>query len=156
MMSLGGCGNTQKQISDEEINTLLQGRKQIDLLLRYSSLDYDAESKVSLNGIDYYRVTDEKYDEWSEWSDYVKSIYSDDSAELIFGDTKIIDIDGETYTNDGCEGNDLSDDYTYEIISSTDETAAISLKNTDNFTSATVETEINFVNTSNGWRIKIN
>lgn len=149
-----GCHNVQKQISDEEINTLLQGRRQINLLLMYSSLDFDTESKVSFNGFDYYRVIDEKYDDWNEWTTYVKSIYSDDAAEMIFSDPKIIEINGETYTNDGSMGNSISDEYTYEIISETNDTVAILLKNTDNFTSENIETEVIFVNTSTGWRIK--
>lgn len=149
-----GCHNVQKQISDEEINTLLQGRRQIYSLLMYSNLDFDTESKVSVNGIDYYRVIDEKYDEWNEWTDYVKSIYVDEASEIIFNDLKIIEINGITYTNDGSAGNSISDEYTYEIASEANDTVTILLKNTDNFTSETIETEIILVKTSNGWRIK--
>lgn len=150
-----GCHNAQKQISNEEINTLIQGRRQINSLLMYSSLDYDTEGdKVSFNGFDYYRVIDERYDEWSEWTDYVESIYVDEAAEMIFNDFKIIEIDGKTYTNDGCKGNSISDEYTYEIISEENDTVTILLKNTDNFTSEIIETEIIFEKTLNGWRIK--
>lgn len=148
-----GCHNVQKQISNEEINTLLQGRRQIYSLLMYSNLDFDTESKVSVNGIDYYRVIDEKYDEWNEWTDYVKSIYVDEASEIIFNDLKIIEINGITYTNDGSAGNSISDEYTYEIVSEANDTVTILLKNTDNFTSETIETEIILVKTSNGWRI---
>lgn len=150
-----GCHNVQKQISDEEINTLLQGRRQIDSILMYDSLVFDTESKVSFNGFDYYRVIDEKYDEWNEWTAYVKSIYSDEIAEIILKDNKMINIDGKTYTDGGGKGNPLSDEYTYEIVSETNDTVTILLKNTDNFTSETIETEIILVKTSNGWRITI-
>ncbi len=109
---------------------------------------------MSVNDLDYYRVIDEKYNEWNEWTAYVKSIYSDEAAEMIINDPKIIEINGETYTNDGCKGSDISDEYTYKIISELSDTVTILLKNTDNFTSETIETEMIFVNTSNGWRIK--
>lgn len=144
----------EKQISDEEINTLLQGRVQINNFLMYDMLQYDMESKTSINGYDYYRVSDEKYDEWNEWTAYVKSIYVDDAAEMIFNDFKIIEINGKTYTNDGAMGKSISDEYTYEIASEANDTVTILLKNTDNFTSETIETEIILVKTSNGWRIK--
>lgn len=144
----------EKQISDEEINTLLQGRVQINNFLMYDMLQYDMESKTSINGYDYYRVSDEKYDEWNEWTAYVKSIYVDDAAEMIFNDFKIIEINGKTYTNDGAMGKSISDEYTYEIASEANDTVTILLKNTDNFTSDTIETEIILVKTSNGWRIK--
>lgn len=109
---------------------------------------------MPFNGIDYYRVIDEKYDEWNEWTNYVKSIYDDEVSEMIFNDPKIIEINGETYTNDGSKGNSISDEYTYEIVSETNDTVTILLKNTDNFTSETIETEIILIKTSNGWRIK--
>lgn len=144
----------QNQISDEEINMLLQGRVQINNFLMYDMLQYDMESKTSINGYDYYRVSDEKYDEWNEWTTYVKSIYVDEAAEMIFNDFKIIEINGKTYTNDGCMGKSISDEYTYEIASEANDTVTILLKNTDNFTSETIETEIILAKTSNGWRIK--
>ena len=148
------CKNVQNQISDEEINILIQGRRQINAFIMYDTLQFDTESKVSVNGFDYYRVIDEKYDEWNEWTSYVKSIYADEAAEMIINDFKIIEINGETYTNDGFRGNDISDEYTYEIISEMNDTVTILLKNTDNFTSQTIETEIILEKTSNGWRIK--
>ena len=148
------CNSAQNYISDEEINSLIQDKQQIDSFIMYDTLQYDEESKVSVNDLDYYRVIDEKYNEWNEWTAYVKSIYSDEAAEMIINDPKIIEINGETYTNDGCKGSDISDEYTYKIISELSDTVTILLKNTDNFTSETIETEMIFVNTSNGWRIK--
>lgn len=144
----------QDSISDEEIDALIEGRANIISLLMYSSLDYDPEITVSQNGIDYYMVTDENFDEWDEWTDYVKSIYSDSAASMIFNDSKLIEVDGKTYTNDGSKGNHLSEEYSFDIVSADGDTVTVLLKNADNFSSETVETEIVLENTSNGWRIQ--
>lgn len=145
---------SQNPISEDDINTLLQGRSQIITVIEYDTLPFDTENKTTVNDIDYYRVTDEKYDDWNEWTAYVKSIYCDEIAETILNDNKIINIDGKTYTNDGGKGNSISNEYTYSIISETNDTITIFLENIDNFTSETIETEIIFENTVNGWRIK--
>lgn len=150
---LCGCNSIQNGISDDEINTLLQGRCQIITVIEYDTLPFDTEDKITIDDFDYYRVNDEKYDSWNEWTNYVKSIYTDEIAESIINNNKIINIDGKTYTNDGGKGSNLSNEYTYDIISEAENKVTVSLKNTDNFSSEIIETEIILAKTSNGWRI---
>lgn len=151
--ALCGCESKTENISEDEINALIQGRQKIMTVTEYDCLPFDTSAKVSVDGTDYYAVNDESYNDWNEWTDYVKSIYCGEAAEAILSGDKIIEIDGKTYTNDGGKGNDLSEKYTFDIISETDSTAVITLKNTDNFTSEAVETEISLKKTSSGWRI---
>lgn len=154
LCSFCSCGNTKSNISDDEINALLQGRSHIITVTDYDTLPFYTDDKVTIDGFDYYRVEDEKYDEWNEWTNYVKSIYTDEAADIIINNKKIIDIDGKTYTNDGGKGDSLSKEYTYDIVSETEDTVTLLLKNTDNFSDEIIETEIFLENTSNGWRIR--
>ncbi len=85
---LCGCNSSQNDISDDDINVLLQGRNQIITAIEYDTLPFDTEDKITIDGFDYYRVTDVKYDDWSEWTDFVKSIYTDEAAENVLNSNK--------------------------------------------------------------------
>lgn len=104
-------------ISAEEITRLVDLDIQIDKYLNVEAPNYDFGNPVQHNDREYYPVIDEKFDAWEEWEAYIRSAYTDKLAEERLAYENIVNIDGKTYCDGGSRGYDLTDDYTYEIIS---------------------------------------
>lgn len=106
----------------------------------------------------YLKVTDERYDTYAEWTAFVESIYTGEMLEQINGELSdfAIDIDGYTHVTPTAFPNYFSDEYTYKIVESGENTAKITLTRTyapvglesteEEFTYLLTETDA-------GWRI---
>lgn len=145
-------------ISAEEIARLIDLSIQIDKCLSVEAPNNDYENPVQHNDIEYYPVIDEKYDTWEEWETYIRSAYTDKLAEEHLAYDSIVNINGKTYCNGGGMGYDLTDDYTYEIISDEAERVTVHVKNPsvwndEDTDSVFDEKDYVLVKVDGGWKI---
>ena len=163
-MLLSSC--QQKTVTPPEISTI--NNSQIESLIDNDRLFYkytawDSASLKTDNNIkdktgEYYKITQENLDTFSEWEDFAKETYSMELLEDKLNILKetIKNIDGDAYVRPGSRGNPVSQDYTYEIVSFDERNAVIEV----NFTSLHEEDygEIitytyKMTKEENGWRI---
>lgn len=143
------------EIPYDEIQEILEKRYFINTVTLYDTLSFDTEDKVTVDGLDYYRVTDEDFDDWDEWTAYVKSVYTDNKAEQVISENqwKIISVDGKTYTNNGGKGSDLLDRISWYESFRYDDSSTISV-NTETTDGHFVTSNIRIKETPDGWRIE--
>ncbi len=146
-------------ISAEEITRLVDLNIQIDKYLNAEAPNYDFANPVQHNDREYYPVIDEKFDAWEEWEAYIHSAYTDNLAEERLAYDCIVNIDGKTYCNGGGRGYDLTDDYTYEIISDEAEKVIVKVKNPYVWNEEDTQPDFDernyvLVKTNGGWKIE--
>lgn len=146
-------------ITDAEIKKLIEEHNFITLYTEYESLDFDQNDKTQWQGHEYYKVSDERFDEWDEWVEYVRTVYVENSEneEYILTKSHYISFDGLNFTDGGAKGcNMLFDQYTFERTAPIDGRPACKVKIPDAYEGSEgnfyVET-ITFENTDDGWRI---
>ena len=147
-----------EKLTDETITSLIDADLSISKFLYTGPPTSDYDDTADYNGTTYYRITDERYDTWSEWESYVLSAYCGELAEIALSSNTIVNIDGNSYSNGGGRGYDLSDNYTYEITSSDDDSATVLMRNParDPDDDYAKETTYTFKLTDSGWRIESN
>lgn len=146
-------------ITDAEIKKLIKKNNFITLYTEYESLSFDQNETAQWQEREYYKVNDERFDEWDEWVEYIRSVYVENSEreEFILTKSHYISVDGFNFTDGGGMGCTIAfDQYAYEMVDPVDGRPVCKVKMPDlsegsegNFY---VET-ITFENTSNGWRI---
>lgn len=150
------CGDTHQELTDETITSLIDTDLSISHFLYTEPPNSDYYDTTDYNGRTYYRIIDEKYDTWSEWESYILSAYCGDLAEFALSSDTIINIDGNSYCDGGSRGYDLSDNYTYEITSLSDDAATVLVRNPTIDNDYVRETTYTLKLTDGGWRIEIN
>lgn len=152
---LSGCG-AKLELTDEIIFGLIDSDLQITKFLYYEPPACDYSDPEELDGTTYYRVADEKFDDWNEWEEYVFSAYCGELAEAALSTDTLVCIDGKTYSDGGGRGYDLSDNYVYEITSQDAETAVILMYNSsaDPDEDYSTKTAYSLRLTGDGWRIE--
>lgn len=147
------------EITDTEIKRLIEEHNFITLYTEYESLSFDQNETAQWQGHEYYKVSDERFDEWNEWVEYVRTVYTENSEkeEFILTKSHYISFNGFNFTNGGGMGCTISfDQYTYERTDPIDGRPACIVKmpdlSEDGEGSFYVDT-LTFENTSNGWRI---
>lgn len=147
------------EITDTEIKRLIEDSHFITLYTEYESLPFDQNETAQWQGHEYYKVDDERFDEWNEWVEYVRTVYTENSEreEFILTQSHYISFNGLNFTDGGGMGcMILFDQYTYERTDPIDGRPACVVKMPDAYEDSEgnfyVET-ITFENTANGWRI---
>lgn len=144
-------------ITDAEIKRLIEESHFVTLMTEYDTLPFDQVEPSKWQDRDYYKVTDERFDEWSEWVEYVRTVYSENMEERILTSARYVSINGFTFTDGAATGCDiLFDQYTYEMTDPIDGRPVCIVKLPDAFdeSGGSFFTEmITFENTPNGWRI---
>lgn len=145
------------EITDTEIKRLIEDSHFITLMTYYDTLPFDQVEPSKWQDRDYYKVTDERFDEWNEWVEYVRTVYSENMEEEILTSARYININGFTFTDGLSQGSDiLFHQYTYEMSDPADGRPVCIVKLPDAFDESGenffTET-ITFENTANGWRI---
>lgn len=148
-----------EEITDAEIKRLIEENNFITLYTEYESLPFDQNETAQWQGHEYYKVSDERFDEWNKWVEYIRTVYTENSEkeEFILTQSHYISFNGLNFTDGGGMGCTISfDQYTYERTDQIDGRPACIVKMPDlsedgegNFY---VET-LTFENTANGWRI---
>ncbi len=152
---MSACG-AQNELTDEIIIGLIDSDLQISKFLYFEPPACDYSDAAELNGMTYYRVADGRFDTWSEWEEYILGVYCGELAETALSTDTVVCIDGNTYSDGGGRGYDLSDNYTYEIVSSDADTAVAVMHNpyADTDDGSSKETTYSFRLTADGWRIE--
>ena len=148
-----------EEITDAEIKRLIEENNFITLYTKFESLPFDQNETAQWQGREYYKVSDERFDEWNEWVEYVRTVYTENSEkeEFILTQSHYISFNGLNFTDGGSMGCTISfDQYTYERTDPIDGRPACIVKmpdlSEDGEGSFYVET-LTFENTANGWRI---
>lgn len=148
----------EAKINDSEIIALMDA---FQIYLEYNEYSSDSmliDQTITDESGMYFRVTDEKYDTWDEWTSFIESIFCGDYLTKILESMRnYINIDGFTYCSPGSMGWYLSKEYTYEIIESSKDNLIIDVKYDAIYpgeSEAVVETFRYVLNlTDGGWRI---
>ncbi|MDE7289495.1 MAG: hypothetical protein K2N71_08365 [Oscillospiraceae bacterium] len=148
-----------EEITDAEIKRLIEENNFITLYTEYESLPFDQNETAQWQGHEYYKVSDERFDEWNKWVEYVRTVYTENSEkeEFILTQSHYISFNGFNFTDGGSMGCTIAfDQYTYERTDPIDGRPACIVKmpdlSEDGEGSFYVET-LTFENTANGWRI---
>lgn len=157
-------------LSDDEIDYLIREHIRIYQYLTINSLPntWD-EGKVDIYGSDgqrsmtYYPVTDERYDTWEEWENYIRAVCTSEHAEywLKYGDSdfaSVISVNGRTYTVDGARGEDRANDrfevFTQDGDGVSEYTVVVKVPRVGEGDEGLFDTDIyTFEKTADGWRI---
>ena len=155
-LALFSACSAHENLTDETITELIDSDLQITKFLYCEPPTCDYSDAAELNGITYYRITDEKFDTQSEWENFILSAYCGGLAETALSSDTVVCIDGKTYSDGGSRGYDLSDNYTYETVSSSSDAASVVMHNpsADPDDSYSKETEYSLRLTADGWRIE--
>lgn len=144
-------------ITDAEITRLIEESHFIRLMTDYDTLSFEQTEPSKWQDRDYYKVTDERFDEWDEWVEYVRTVYGESMEEQFLTDARYININGFTFTDGLSKGCDiLFDRYTYERIAPIGGRPACEVKCPDAFdeTGEAFYTDtVIFEYTDDGWRI---
>ncbi len=153
LVSFCSCGNSGK-ISDKEITSLIDSYLE---LMRYLGVQppecEDWDDAVTIDGYVYFAVTDESLDTWDEWESYIYSIVCGDLADYAINHEGFANVDGYLFVRDGSMGYDLTDDYTYEILSNGGGEATVEVTNPDVSGEYEDIRTLTFTLTDDGWRI---
>ncbi len=146
-------------ITDAEIKRLIEEKNFLSRYTEYDSLSFDQNETAQWQGHEYYKVDDERFDEWNEWVEYVRTVYTKNSEmeEFILTQSHYISFNGFNFTDGGSKGCTIAfDQYTYERTDPIDGRPACIVKMPDLYDGSEesfyVET-LTFENTANGWRI---
>lgn len=131
LLLLSSCGKGNQKISDDEIKRLVDLDIQLGKYQMVECPSFDYYSPIEHNGKEYYPIIDERFDDWSEWEAYVKSVYTDRLAGEYLNNenSSIIEINGKSYCTGGSGGYDLTDEYICEIIKNENGRAEVLVKN---------------------------
>lgn len=111
------------------------------------------------NGRTYYKITDEKYDTWDEWSGLFYRIYTDEFANNMLNNfNTVVNINGDTYSDGGSRGSDIDNNYDYTVIFANDDRIMVDMTRgyhpTGDEDSFMVD-RLSIVKTDSGWRIEL-
>lgn len=111
------------------------------------------------NGRTYYKITDEKYDTWNEWSGLFYSIYTEEFANNLLNNfNTVININGDTYSDGGSRASNIDNSYDYTIIYINDNSMMLDMTRGYHPTvdeNSFMLDRLCFVKTDSGWRIEL-
>lgn len=111
------------------------------------------------NGREYYKIIDEKYDTWDEWSALFHSIYTDEFADNLLNNfDTVVNINGETYSNGGSRGDDTDNNYNYTVVFANDNEMMIDMTrgyHPQGDENSFMVDRLVIVRTDSGWRIEL-
>ena len=144
-------------ISHDEIKLLFDNMMLLDKYRNDPTYLCVVDGPLALDA-PYLKVTNERYDTYAEWTDFVKSIYTGEMLEQMLSELEsiVIDVDGYSYASCTALPYLWSDEYTYEIVESDENTAKITLTRTYAPVGLeSTEEEFTYVltKTGAGWRI---
>ncbi len=118
-----GCRADPEKITPEldsyTVKRLIDGDIRIRNFLKSSPPEHDETDNSELDGLKYYRVTDEAIDEYSEWKEALETVYAGEMLDKTLSDPAIIDIDGKSCCLE-VRGYGIPTDYTYWQIKLSD------------------------------------
>jgi len=80
----------------------------------------------------YYKVTDERFDSWEEWMDFLGSIYTGDALEQVIEHIETIEdfvnIDGYTYVAAIAVTSFVKDDFSFSVEEKTSDIITVKLR----------------------------
>ena len=143
-----------EEITESEIERLIEGRIYIRTVTEYDTLPFDSDVKIEHKGHEYYKVSDSRFEKWSDWAEFIREFYSENMEEELLTQSNTIGIDGFTYTDGGGMGREWSDEYSYEPAGEYGNGIAYNVRlpyytQEDGY----YEETLVFVHTDNGWRI---
>ncbi len=149
----------ESYISGEDIEALMQKYLLHEMYTVYDSLNTDSSSRDE-SGV-YFKVSDEKYDTWDEWIAFYESIFAgvilEEQLNILEAEKVIVNIDGYTYCTPRGMGWILSDEYSYDIVRSSQTRAVVEISRTEHSFGEPNPTEriwyFLFGLTDDGWRI---
>ncbi len=161
-----GCGVTNRDgtsgestpIFEEELPGLMERYLLHEKYTVYSSLCVD-DSVKDESGM-YFKVSDEAFDTWEEWTSFIASIFAGDALTAATPDPRgYKNIDGYTYCAPGDMGWYISGEYSYEILEQDAEGALVLISRYEIEPGEDAGTEkkrtwqFHFGLTEDGWRI---
>ena len=156
VLAFTACTAAAEPPTDEEIKALFDDM----IRLEYYQVDaYCYPDVFAPSGTpDVLKVIDEKYDTYDEWTAFVESIYTGEMLEQMLSELEsiVIDVDGYSYASCTALPYLWSDEYTYKIVESDENTAKITLTRTYAPVGLeSTEEEFTYVltKTGAGWRI---
>ncbi|MGN1408593.1 MAG: hypothetical protein ACI4XJ_00290 [Eubacteriales bacterium] len=146
-------------ISTEEITVLIDNYLLYVCYTQYGAPRVGEESITVADESDpaiqreFFKVTDDRFDTWEDWTAFLESIFSGDCLEdALANQVHIKNIDGCTYHDDGAMGWNRSPGYTYEINETPNDETTVRIIQKDVFTDEEHITEFICVHTEDGWR----
>ncbi len=117
------------ELTDEDIAPLLERFRLYEQYTVYASDSMEVDYKTQDDsGLYYYKVTDETYDTWDEWTSFYESIFTEDyAAELMQTEDLYKNIDGYTYCMPGAMGWYLGRVISYEITAQNGDEAVVEI-----------------------------
>lgn len=154
---LSVCACSSGKPSDEEIKSLFDDMIRLELY-QADAYAYPEVFSTDSGSPDFLKVTDERYDTYAEWTAFVESIYTGEMLEQMLSELEsiVIDVDGYSYASCTALPYLWSDEYTYKIVESDENTAKITLTRTYAPVGLeSTEEEFTYVltKTGAGWRI---
>lgn len=154
---LSVCACSSGKPSDEEIKSLFDDMIRLELY-QADAYAYPEVFSTDSGSPDFLKVTDERYDTYAEWTAFVESIYTGEMLEQMLSELEsiVIDVDGYSYASCTALPYLWSDEYTYKIGDSDENTAKITLTRTYAPVGLeSTEEEFTYVLTKTGvgWRI---
>lgn len=156
VLAFTACTAAAEPPTDEEIKALFDDM----IRLEYYQVDaYCYPDVFAPSGTpDVLKVIDEKYDTYDEWTAFVESIYTESALDMIQRRLSefAFDADGYTHVKAGAMGYYLSEDYTYEIVEYTEDTATVTITRTElkpSMEPTDVVKTYELTKTDAGWRI---
>ncbi len=151
--------NNPDSIPNSEISELIDAYLAFEFLTEQASdsmkVDYD---QSYTDGLYYYhKVTDDRYDTWTEWTEYVGSIFTGDYLTRILNTKEVfINVDGYTYWQSSAMGWYIEDGYTYETSDISSDKMTLRIIRTESVPEEEeniITTNFELCMTDGGWRI---
>ncbi len=145
-------------LTESDIDEVMQRYFEYEEYTVYSSASVQISAEtVEMDSRVYNRVTDERFDDWNEWLNYIGNIYCGDLLiEKIEGQNYFTGVDGKTYVMPGEMGWYISQEYTSEYSANDDGSYNVKIfrnKKNPGFDDIICEYNYIFTHTDNGWRI---
>lgn len=157
LTALCACAEKIRELSPNEARDLATDAISLDAFLKNGSANVLDEELVSENGVDYAPVNSLEYSSWEDFAAAVKEVYSESAAEKILNSADCIELDGRTYLRfsdqDGDPGFTSVSFGGVTIDGDSDSKNASGTLEIDSSDGSAKMLNIEFINTSDGWRI---
>ncbi len=143
-------------ITDEEITAILNAHFERYNLIYVSNESVEKDMTQTDSSGTFFKVTDERFDEWSEWQSYIASTYSLNMIGKMVNGGVYIPIEGQTYCKIVDAPVTLAEDYSYTVTLNTENRIAVTVDRLmTNAEGEEIKSITNIVidKTSAGWRI---
>ena len=158
-VNINDAMNNPDSISDTEISELIEAYLSFEFLTEQASdsMKVDCDQSYTDGLYYYHKVTDDRYDTWTEWTEYVGSIFTGDYLTRILNTKEVfINVDGYTYWQSGAMGWYIEDGYTYETSDIGTDKMTLRIIRTESVPEEEeniITTNFELCMTDGGWRI---